>query len=112
MFDNIYVDKLKFLAKYYYLCMIHYCSQLTKCVTDIFYPTSLFFFFFFLFFFYIAQCPVTTNPNNGDTNIETNGLVSTAYYKCDQGYVLYGTAEIKCTASGTWETVPPICGRC
>ena len=58
-----------------------------------------------------ASCPSLASPTDGNIELLTDGLVTTAYFTCNLGYALDGSTEAVCRSDGTWDSIPPICGR-
>jgi hypothetical protein len=49
-------------------------------------------------------------PFNGSVDV-SNGTTynDTAFYRCNDGYILYGAHTRTCAADGAWTEAPPVC---
>ena len=55
------------------------------------------------------DCGTLSSPANGQVNIPTTTLWSTATYSCISGYRLNGTSIRICEGSGSWSGTAPTC---
>ena len=65
-----------------------------------------------MFIYISVPCPSVDNPVNGTVMLDTDGYISTATYRCSQGYTLKGIQQSICSSNGEWNIEPPICGIC
>lgn len=61
------------------------------------------------FFTAAILCPVLTAPINGDVDVPSREVDSTATYSCDDGFSLSGLETRACLSNGRWFGIPPIC---
>jgi hypothetical protein len=58
----------------------------------------------------VVDCGILYPPFNGSVDI-SNGTTynKTAFYRCNDGYILSGAAERLCAVDGAWTEAPPTC---
>ena len=61
--------------------------------------------------YYIVKCESLKKPKNGDTDLVSDGLITSGIFTCNEGYTLNGTERGTCYADGTWDTALPTCGN-
>lgn len=61
------------------------------------------------FFTAAILCPVLIAPINGDVDVPSREVDSTATYSCDDGFILSGLQTRACQSNGRWFGIPPIC---
>ncbi|XP_075416413.1 sushi, von Willebrand factor type A, EGF and pentraxin domain-containing protein 1 isoform X2 [Tenrec ecaudatus] len=57
----------------------------------------------------LVKCSSPPNIDHGNYLLSGLTYLSTATYLCEKGYSLQGPSVIECTASGTWDSLPPAC---
>ena len=48
------------------------------------------------------SCSPLIAPDNGMTNCTGSLFEDTCTYLCDDGYILWGSANVSCQSDGTW----------
>ena len=49
--------------------------------------------------------------DNGSVRFGDTTLGNTAYYFCNQGFILEGSATVECLYTGEWSDTAPVCRR-
>lgn len=57
----------------------------------------------------IVSCPEPEDIANGTAHWHQHTYNSTAWYNCDEGFILKGLDKRTCEASGYWDTEAPVC---
>ncbi|XP_022100203.1 sushi, von Willebrand factor type A, EGF and pentraxin domain-containing protein 1-like isoform X2 [Acanthaster planci] len=57
----------------------------------------------------VIACPEPVDPIHGTVFAPQTSNGSVAVYTCDDGYFIYGTANLTCTESSVWSHQPPEC---
>ena len=60
---------------------------------------------------YAENCPKLDHPSYGKVIVTSYTPESVAYYRCQYGYKLHGSASRKCQHDGRWYGVAPTCQR-
>ena len=68
--------------------------------------------FCLILIYILVPCPAVENPVNGTVMLDTDGYISTANYRCNEGHTLKGIQQSVCSSTGEWNIEPPICGMC
>ena len=63
-----------------------------------------------LFNVHIVSCEPLSDPVSGQFTASTNGVITTATFKCDLYTSLRGERVLSCLTGGTWDHSPPLCG--
>ena len=56
-------------------------------------------------------CPPLETPDHGFTVGSAHQFGDSVRFFCQQGHRLFGSADVACSASGTWSAPPPMCHR-
>ena len=66
----------------------------------------------YYFNFYIAvQCPLLSDPDNGQVTLESTVFLSVATYSCNEGFILNGDETRTCQSDEQWSGNDPTCER-
>ena len=63
------------------------------------------------FKFTVTMCPPLMDPENGMVNMTGQDVGDTAFYSCNDGFLLVGSMTTVCQSNGMWSSDPPICLR-